>query len=372
MLSKVSSTKRIALKVGIGFWLLAPLAALAILTAFASAQSLAGPKVNVWVPVEASTDDVTTQIDIALSWTAEPALVAPSWSGIVQAVYVKRGDLIQDGTLLTRIDGIDRIAVKSAEPFYRPIGLGDKGRDVEELHSLLARRELPSASGSVATRATVQGIRKLGESIGVTDARTFDPGWVVYLASETVMTSTVDLRVGAAAPSLGSSVASSIQKLSAATIVPLGSLDRYFETTSSANGDSRTQPEPPDIEALATPIPSSMRLHVGNQDIEIAENLTSVADGSLEFLASISEPTMMVIQANVTRAAQPNDVVIPTATIFAGEDGTVCVRRLRGGSVASVKIQMVADSNGRAIVRGQLRSGDQVQVGVSGSARRCG
>ena len=66
------------------------------------------------------------RLNVVLTWEEGAVVRAPGWSGMVTAVS---GDPeMEEGRPVLAIDGIDRIARASAEPFYRALASGDRGQ----------------------------------------------------------------------------------------------------------------------------------------------------------------------------------------------------------------------------------------------------
>jgi len=148
---------------------------------------------------------------LTMEWANSPALLAGPWSGIVTQVSIAPGDEVSEGDPVAVIDGITRIAVATAHPFYRPLPSGVRGDDVAELQDLL--RRIGALGDDVETgrmdRPTMTAVRSLAALLGVPQANTsiFDPSWVAWMPHSPVQIATTTLSVGQLAPTVGTVIA---------------------------------------------------------------------------------------------------------------------------------------------------------------------
>lgn len=169
-------------------------------------------------------DDQAASVTVALRWRSGRSILAPDWSGLVTAVRVRRGDSVSEGQAIVTIDGVDRIAAVTEQPFYRSITAGSAGPDVAQLNALLPRLGLPGGSGSTWTGRTAQGIAELRARLGLAPVPrlevSFDPAWVVRIPEPGVVVGSVSTHVGASAPPVGEPVFEEQKTIAGAAITP--------------------------------------------------------------------------------------------------------------------------------------------------------
>ena len=302
-------------------------------------------------------------VDLALTWAPASPLRAPDWAGgIVQSILVKPGDDVRDGTEILRISGVLVVAVRSEEPFYRPILLGDRGSDVRELNSFLARNGYAAVDGEVASSRTSAGIRAFSKRIGLPATSVFDPTWVIQLPEEIFHVLSVEIDQGAAAPTLGQPIATAANKLSSATVVPAG----FFASNSQPD---QTALDPQEILRQAIEVPEGQGLWLGEDELVLNERRSGIDETDLSDLASSVPTNALSIQANQIRSVVSGDWLVPSAAVFASDTGHACVRV--ESKDRAIRVVIVADSGGSSVIRGAIDPGDRVEVRVMGSRRQC-
>ncbi len=177
------------------------------------------------VPVEEVLYDEKTGVSVTLQWAEGPALFSPSWSGTVGRVAVEVGGVVRSGDTIATVNGVDRMAVATPQPFYRPLGRGDSGDDVTWLQAVLVQLgyldELPSDRDTV-TFDVLQAIRGLAQALGVRGkVDVFDPAWFVWMPEDSFPVDRVGLVAGGQAPPPGSEVLRGPPALVDVTIQPL-------------------------------------------------------------------------------------------------------------------------------------------------------
>lgn len=199
-----------------------PLALLAAITWFLPRpQSGLSASVHpIGYPVDVGSDNESVAATATLQWSAAQQLYAPSWSGVVLSVSLKPGETLNTGSPVADIDGITRLAVASATPFYRTLAKGSAGPDVAMLRQALADLGLGwYGSGDIFNADLATGVGKLCSMIGCPPSTsTFDPSWFVFLPSAQFTVQSVQLAVDQPAPPPGQAIAASAPVLRGLTV----------------------------------------------------------------------------------------------------------------------------------------------------------
>lgn len=125
------------------------------------------PPGSVWSSIGERTISGETGVRVAVLRAAAQPLLAPL-SGTVTTVNVRAGSL-NAGDVWGTVDGTGVMAFWSRYPLYRPLGPGDRGRDVHALNTFLSKISLlPSfAVSDVYSSATSSAVAELQGSLGV-------------------------------------------------------------------------------------------------------------------------------------------------------------------------------------------------------------
>ena len=144
---------------------------------------------------------VQVRVDIGPALTSFSVLPG----GVVTAVLVRPGAVVRTGSRLVEVDGVARLAAHTSRPFYRPLGRGDRGADVDALTSLLGQLGLRphQARPHVFDAGIASAVRRLAVSIGAASDGTFDPAWVVWLPAPQLVVSAVHAEAGAPVAAAG-------------------------------------------------------------------------------------------------------------------------------------------------------------------------
>jgi len=210
----------------------APAAALATMLVIAPAQvkELERPPSPLVIGISEIAVDGAVNAKLTLELGPRPRVLANGATGRVTGVQVAAGDVLESGEVAYSIDGIDRLAFCSDEPFYRQLRSGDRGRDVVALKSLLVAEGINlDSDGDRYDWATGQAVKQLRTQLGdPRSSTTFEPELVVWLPAVSFEIGEVDLEIGVPAPPLGSPVLLGTFPLLAATV--------------TANGDATLSP----------------------------------------------------------------------------------------------------------------------------------
>ncbi len=349
------------LVVGVVLWVCTPLVALGVLVV-RSGNLVAVQEELIWVPVEPSDPELSSQIGIAIEWATPPPLRAPMWSGIVQAVYVEPGDVLESGTPVVRIDGTDRLAIRSAMPFSRPLVAGASGDDVGMLHELLSGLGISNPGGQQFTSATGVAVAEFNALRGGDSrSRVFDPGSVIWL-SEPMTVAWVDMHIGALAPGVGMVFlegkpvidhAFTIDAIDVATVL-------------------RLDPGVPVSTVVSAVTPrAGSRIQLDEVTLAMVTDTGEISPASVTSLASKAPTGSRAMTARMFRQSE-GEWLIPAAAVFAAIDnGRLCVLVQDATSVKAVRVLIESRSEGRAVVSGDLDVTMKVALGAQAEHSTC-
>lgn len=295
--------------IAIGAWLAAPRAAADV------------PPTALVVRVNVVDYDDRRGVEVTPTWAEGPSLYAPDWAGTVGRVT--DATALAAGDFVASIDGVDRMAVATPEPFYRVLRLGDQGADVGWLHSLLAQlgHLADEAESEAFTAQSLEAVVALAETLGYDDdVSAFDPTWTVWLPSEPFPIATLNLEPGQPAPPAGAVVATQPQQLASVAIRPVSGGDLDLDRGAYA-------------------------LTVRGLTVSLSADAT-IGPPDLEALSAELSPTEEVIQGTVHRSAPMRVWSVPTSGLTASEAGRVCMWVVDDGEYAAVLVDVVGSQAG--------------------------
>lgn len=244
------------------------------------------------------------RVNLTLLWKPGAVIRAPSWSGTVTSVYVSPGTELEAGRRVLRIDGVDRIAFPSQSPFYRPLEQGNRGPDVAMLHELLHAMgfidSVPS-DAELLTFATALAVERYNESLGIPGSRLFDPRTVIWLPFAPFPVASLDVDLGAPAPSLGSAIGVGPATLISATLQAQNSQERI---------------------SLKSGVPYVVVK--GKARLAFDPNSLALQADSLAPLAETVEPLAERTDAVIEREAPLKVVSVPSTAVVANVKGDLC------------------------------------------------
>jgi hypothetical protein len=346
--------------------LVVPVAGLVVVGLFVpdSLSKNAAAPVPVTMPVTSQTDARAVGVQASLKWVGGPSLLAPGWSGLVTGVSVGAGSSVSSGTPIVVIDGLTRVALVSASPFYRSLSVGVSGPDVQMLRDALLPLKGTGLTGRGDTfdavlQRSVKAFQVKFLGVAPADADgVFDPSMVVFLPVPSLVVGKVDAAVGTLPPAQGMAVVESTSVLQPFTFGPM--------TDSSGKAGA--------------PLPSSS---TGYEFVPAVGPTLAVGKGF-----AISDPASL---AAVTAAfpGRPDSItgqvqlvdpetysVVPASAIVTGTDGHYCVFRAGdGGRFVSYPVTPGGGLPGQTEVTGLDASVDSVvanpaQLGLLGCAAR--
>jgi peptidoglycan hydrolase-like protein with peptidoglycan-binding domain len=341
------------------------------LTERASHESF-DPPVAVDGVVKANAGALSRDVTLVLTWRAPGALMAPDWAGVVQAVPVAAGQAVASGDVVARIAGVDRIACASDYPMAGPVALKDKGQDVETLQRCLSLAGFDAAQDKgVYGQATKAAVAAWSKQTGAAsdNGNAFDAAWLVFLPEENYELLTVDLEVAAQAPVGGTAIATARPSLTRAVLSSLED-SRGSEMT---GGEAEPVPTDQEVapEELITANPDESLL-VGSMTIKLAQNRGEVAAEGLAELSGQVPPNTTSVNVKLQREGAADELLVPAAAVVAVPQGGTCVLRVEGSGIKAVVVEVVGDTSGSAIVKGNLSPGDRVRLSPVAEDRQCG
>ncbi|MCL2482463.1 MAG: peptidoglycan-binding protein [Propionibacteriaceae bacterium] len=272
------------------------------------------------LPVSTTTDNNPLAVKASLTWTPGPQMVAPAWSGLVTQIDIHLGDTVSSGAVVAHIDGLTRVALASATPFYRPLGTGAQGADVAMLRDALAGLGIsPTGSGSTFDATLGRAVstfqtKILGLSAASADG-VFDPSLVVYLPVSSLVVDTIDMTVGTPAPAQGQEIVTSSPTLQPFTL----------------SASSRSLPASSDGYVL---------LLSNGQQVPLEAGFTLSDPTNLAAVASTlpDRPTSFTGQTQLTTPQTYS--MVPASSIVTGANGKFCVFTLdSSGKFTPITVQ---------------------------------
>lgn len=347
---------------GVALWLGLPLALVGIITIQSATRPVEATK-PVSVEVRANDTALTEPVGLALDWSSPSPLIAPTWSGVVQAVMVKSGQKVENATPLARIDGIERRLALTPAPFALPVAYGDRGADVSMLNEFLKSQGYASSDGDAFRGATLEGLRKYAADIGVASAgsiEAFDPAWVVYLPSvSTVVNAT--LTVAAPAPAPGEEIVTLAPQVSSAALVDTATAQRLI-----AQEGTDEESETPSPNVTAAP---GMTLMISGEVVELDEERATVSTAGLAVLNATAPANAKALLSALSADAAPGQWVVPSTAVMSDGNETCVV--VGGGADRTVAVTLIASVDGKAIVEGDLSTSNKVKVFAPGIRASC-
>jgi len=129
-------------------------------------------------------------------WSPVPAIHSGTIEGRVTASVVD--DVVNQGTIVLEVDGIERPALVSSTPLWRELREGDAGDDVEAVADLLQTLGLGPATTSPGrvNNAFMDVVRRFEERYGWELTGIFRPHYVVWVPFEPLAVGSIEARVG--------------------------------------------------------------------------------------------------------------------------------------------------------------------------------
>jgi len=246
-------------------------------------------------------------------------------TGLVTSVAVQPGDTLTHLEPTYSVDGVVITAAATAEPFFRPLRLGDSGSDVEDLRRVLTETgyldsETTEDAGVLRFDASMRSALMRFQSAAGVEKPTgiFTPDLFLWLPHEELSVRSVLVEAGESAPSLGTEVV-----VSQRNVV-------LFELSTTDGEDFGLPAEgfvfqPSDSDAI-----------VDLSAIDLNEVLNAIVE--LEFSDQSG-----TVDGVVKRTNSLELVVIPASALVLQNDGRMCVW-VQGASALAARAVNVASS----------------------------
>jgi peptidoglycan hydrolase-like protein with peptidoglycan-binding domain len=256
------------------------------------------PPVPLEVPVGSTDVTQWTTVTVTAAWGPRILVVAPNWYGTVERIEASVGDMIESGDVVLRVNGVDRIAVATADPFWRFLRRGDAGDDVRALEEWLAAAGYYEGQADGRFGRDVEtAVKHWATDIGVSSSDgTFDPGWLLWLPEPSVPVAEIDVAPASPVPAAGS-------------VVLAGPLP--LESVSLTNA----QNQPLDL-------PGDWVLELGDGRFELSDG--QIAPGSLDTIASILGAEHEA-EGRVAKSTPTTALVVPSTAVMSDPSGGLCV-----------------------------------------------
>lgn len=293
------------------------------------------------IVVAAEISEITDeQVAIAaLTWGDPEVLLAPAWQGLVTDVGLTVGERVATGVPIATVDGIQRIAAHTARPFWRTLGIGDRGEDVREAQELLTTLGFYSGPisdtyGQTVARAATRWAASLGADA---PDGSFDPGLVVWLPVPSIVVAATEIRPGVPAPPAGTVLARGPQPLVEALI--LTSTDQQVLLD-----------EPIDWEFISGGIAYELS----------ADRAARVRPDLLDRLSMGLTADNSSAEGVLRRREPVAAVLVPAAAVSANAEGDLCVWVPNGSGFAPRRVEVGDGTINRAQIVTGLVAGEAV------------
>jgi len=273
------------------------------------------------------------------------------------------GDVIRQGKVLYRVDGVPVVLLRGSTPAYRDLSWGNSGADVRQLNAALvalgyAKKSYLDPTDDYFGRQTYHALRRLQDAVGFDVTGTLSLGEAIFLPADEIRITAVDAVRGAAV-----SPNQSIMTASSTTRQVSVSLSASQQTT-VAKGDAVTITLP---NGKTTPGKVSSvgkvatKADDGTTTIDVLITPTKPADtGSLD-----QAPVQITITADTVKDVL--SVPVNALLALAGGGYAVEVADAAGTrTLVAVQTGVFDDSAGRVEVSGTgLSAGQNVVVPAS-------
>lgn len=289
------------------------------------------------VSTRQSTDEVGATIQIEV---IERATVVGFRPGVVTAVLIAAGDLVESGSIVATIDDSPIIAFTSSAPLWRDLGTGARGPDVKRLQMFLRTLAYTSSEpDGVFGRETADAVASFNEDFGLGDRPIMTKSnlaWVLDTSDSALQISSIVVRVG----------------------------------QTVAEGDAIAEGPPTEARASAI-LPPNFRFDTRTEwfvdfaGVEYPVPFDGILDPVTSVAIARDSAGRNEVSAVVRRSEQLTEHIIPATAVLSSDAGS-CVFRQDGEQWIPVTIRVIESSFGAASVEavdGELP--DEVLVDVA-------
>ncbi len=304
-----------------------------------------------YAEVEATQGEVLASVAtvVTVTWPTSQAAVNQA-SGIVTGVRVRRGDRVNAGDALYRVNEHPVVLAEGRVPAFRDLRAGTKGADVRQFSALLKAKGYLRATSRTMTPAVVAAAKAWQRRLGVEPTGVVRRGDVLFVRDlpMRVALSSKSFRVGA---ELGGGQVG-IDRLGAAPV---------FTATFGAAQARQV------AEGMTIKVTSGSHTWTGRLDVvkaginnESAARVTGPTGGSLCGKACGTIPLSGTTRlTGATEVQSPvSGVVVPVAALASTADGSIAVIGRDGNRIP---VTVKARARGMAVVQG-LAAGTTVRV----------
>lgn len=364
--------RRCLLGIGVVTWLLAPAAAVWLVTQNAAAVRVETLREEVWSPAQANDVETSREVQISMDWQDGSKLYAPAWDGLVQAAHLRTGEAIKDGDVVAVVNGISRLAIHTETPFFGELRVGDVSPEVTKLNAVLARLGFGNPVGNGYSSTTAASVRLLQTKLGVRlpNGETFSSSWFVFLPSETVSIGSASLIQGKMAPTFGAEVASASKLLSKAVLVTPGAASKPTADATEPGAETSKTPaisQTPKLEALP-----QERLFLGEIELELDADRQQLSDSGKTTLRTMVQEGARATDARLKARPVKGSLRVPAAAVFASKTGRTCViSREPDETKRSKPVAIISSTAGQTVISADLSPGQHVEISPSIGDRTC-
>lgn len=283
-------------------------------------------------------------------------LLSAGADGRITDVLVGPGGLVESGSVLAEVNGVDVVAVHTGRPFWRVLDATSRGEDVSDLRCFLRSLDLLEGScDDYFDSETGTAVRAFNRRIGREDVSEFDPGYVVWLPVPEVSVGVVLIEKGEWFPGLASPVLAGATEIVAARV----ETDQLDPEDAEQYGPFVFQVAGTDQE-FAVHVDEALAVAVGDLD-RLADTLLS-ADVASHDDPEASTSGISRVSGVLRGARTQESLSIPTVAIVETRD-RLCVYTQDAAGFSAVEVTATGSSvSGATFVEGNLSEGSQVVV----------
>ncbi|WP_342373449.1 peptidoglycan-binding domain-containing protein [Propioniciclava soli] len=332
--------------------------ALGVATGWAGAElfrpsaDAVGSADHVLVEVTEGEVGASIHLNTVVTWPATHT-VENAAAGMVTAVDTDGTSPVDQGHTLYRVDLRPIVAARGVVPAFRAIEEGVRGDDVAQVQTMLGELGFleGAADGRVDARTT-RAIRAWQRSLGVPVTGAVAPGDVVFLP-----TLPARVRLDPAVVQVGHRLAGGEAAISVLQDAPAFTLPVAASQAVLIPPGTQVQVTAPDGSSWPA---TAEAARPGESPDVFSIALTGEAGGPVcaDACASVPVAGESRLAATVVTVAQQSGLVVPTAAIVTGADGSPAVLDDQGGLRS---VQVIASARGMSLIEG-VPLGTPVQV----------